>query len=410
MTLEEEFNRFSSVVSGLPTHIFESIDGWINLAQITGVLKTNGIDFHEGGYVRLVDYINHFGERLQVQKFTPRGKSAIVTYVKLGTSGKKTQNDVTLSETTEVHTPQKPELFQWADCGKFQEMLKQLATLALPEKWNFKNEENGTFPILQNYLFYTFVRLKTEKKITISPRGDFAVFNTGLVNELYAPVYALFSKKPVGKESEWLFKSFAVEGQEWAGKTLVSEFPKLPTAAKYFNNATDVFYDVEANKPVIDVPHIISERGERLPYEFLKKYGPDKFELRELHSLSGRERKDYVERLRTALKDDIEAQRRMQNRISLAIDLAMKRVQWNYKSSIPMYYPRLQKVVLLLPLCLVNDTNVDVALVVSKEPSGRYQGQTIYPLDWAYKCARLVCRPDSDWLTADILSDTSDDE
>ena len=64
-----------------------------------------------------------------------------------------------------------------------------------------------------------------------------------------------------------------------------------------------------------------------------------------------------------------------------------------------MYYPRIDKMCLFLPLCLVEDNKVDVALVVEKKSSGRYQGSTIYRLDWAYKCARLICRPDSDWLT-----------
>ena len=64
-----------------------------------------------------------------------------------------------------------------------------------------------------------------------------------------------------------------------------------------------------------------------------------------------------------------------------------------------MYYPKKDKMCVFLPLCLVKDNEVDVALVVEKTPSGRYQGSTIYELSWAYKCARLVCRPDSDWLT-----------
>ena len=53
---------------------------------------------------------------------------------------------------------------------------------------------------------------------------------------------------------------------------------------------------------------------------------------------------------------------------------------------------------LLLPLALINDEVVDIALVVTKNPSGSYLGRTILPLDWAYMNARLVCRPDSDWL------------
>jgi len=41
-----------------------------------------------------------------------------------------------------------------------------------------------------------------------------------------------------------------------------------------------------------------------------------------------------------------------------------------------------------------------VALAVEKTPSGNYLGHTVLALDWAYKNARLICRPDSDWLDA----------
>ena len=61
---------------------------------------------------------------------------------------------------------------------------------------------------------------------------------------------------------------------------------------------------------------------------------------------------------------------------------------------------------LLLPLALVDDEKVDIALVVEKTESGNYLGHTILPLEWAYSNARLVCRPDSDWLVAENIAQT----
>lgn len=46
----------------------------------------------------------------------------------------------------------------------------------------------------------------------------------------------------------------------------------------------------------------------------------------------------------------------------------------------------------------------DVALVVSKQPSGNYQGETIFSLDMAYLDSRLITRPDSDWLTPENIN------
>jgi hypothetical protein len=52
-----------------------------------------------------------------------------------------------------------------------------------------------------------------------------------------------------------------------------------------------------------------------------------------------------------------------------------------------------------------------MALAVEKTASGSYLGHTMLPLDWAYKNARLVCRPDSDWLdTEEIAQTVADDE
>jgi hypothetical protein len=89
----------------------------------------------------------------------------------------------------------------------------------------------------------------------------------------------------------------------------------------------------------------------------------------------------------------------MIRRLGDALDVALRRTRWNFKTAIPMYYPRKRNVSLLLPLGLLSDESIDVALVVERTPVGNYLGHTILPLDWAYNNARLVCRPDSDWLT-----------
>ena len=58
----------------------------------------------------------------------------------------------------------------------------------------------------------------------------------------------------------------------------------------------------------------------------------------------------------------------------------------------------------LIPLCLTSDSVVDIALVVSKTATGKYEGSTILTLDWAYTDARLVGRPGMDWLSANHIS------
>ena len=69
-----------------------------------------------------------------------------------------------------------------------------------------------------------------------------------------------------------------------------------------------------------------------------------------------------------------------------------------------MYYPKTNQMSFLIPLCLTSDGVVDIALVVSKTATGKYEGSTILTLDWAYTDARLVGRPGMDWLSANHIS------
>ena len=72
-----------------------------------------------------------------------------------------------------------------------------------------------------------------------------------------------------------------------------------------------------------------------------------------------------------------------------------KRVSSNDKLAVPQYYDG--KIQLLLPLCLMDDKNPDLALTVTKM-NGCYQGHTCITLDMAYNNARLIAKPESTWL------------
>lgn len=90
----------------------------------------------------------------------------------------------------------------------------------------------------------------------------------------------------------------------------------------------------------------------------------------------------------------------MSHIMNMALDRAKLRVEWNYKTAIPVYYPKLDSVNLILPLALnMNEPEqVSLALVMAKTPAGRYRGVTIFTLDMAYSNARLITKPSSVWL------------
>ena len=87
-----------------------------------------------------------------------------------------------------------------------------------------------------------------------------------------------------------------------------------------------------------------------------------------------------------------------------AVRKAVMRASWNYRTAIPVYFPSYDKMSILLPLSFSSDKDAEVALVVERNSiSGNYIAPTILTLATAYSNARLVCKPESDWLNQQVL-------
>ncbi len=302
------------------------------------------------------------------------------------------------------------ELFDWAFIPLFSrdttsKAISDLASLALTEDWRYREspaEEFDDFGILRNYIKFTFTRLRHEGKVITGDR--FATFNTGLVDRFYEPIYALFEKN--GRATPpWKWRSFCVSGQGEEGKLLARTFEPLPKAASYFANIDDLYFDAEAPFDE-DLDHIVLDgiRRDRYPHDFLDTYAGG-FSLQEY--LANRE--SYLAGIADRLNQNDAMYRRLRNRLKDAILLARKRVSWNYRAVVPQYYPKHNLMSFLLPISLSDDTKVDAALVVQSirvDGKLRYQGYTIYPLAYAYRNARLVAKPISDWLDPERILGT----
>ena len=74
-------------------------------------------------------------------------------------------------------------------------VLKELKELAVSdEKWYFGDEEDDSYPILSNYLRYTFYKLWMDQRIEYSSNGRLAALNTGLVDFKYDDIYMMFER------------------------------------------------------------------------------------------------------------------------------------------------------------------------------------------------------------------------
>ena len=248
---------------------------------------------------------------------------------------------------------------KFAACPRLDSQLEELATLAHKEDWNYRHpKSNRRLPILRNFVFYTFARLEAEEKIaTASGENGEAVacFNTGLATERQEAIFAVFGqRKGVADTSPpWVLEKFAKESD----RTL-TYFAQRPDIANYFSDPSELLYDTRIEL-VVDVDHVIGGNRGRFPSEL--------------------EDSDFA----------------MRSALDAAILAAKRRVRRNYKTAIPQYYRG--SLQLLLPLCLVRPERADLALVVARE-NQVYRASTVLTLDMAYNNARLITRPDTEWL------------
>lgn len=257
-------------------------------------------------------------------------------------------------------------LFKFADMGPMAAWLEDLATLAEPENWDFRLthehhdlEEEKRRPILKSYLIYTFARLDEENKIGFGSEGKrhYSCFNTGLVTEMQEEIYALFEEpaRPQYAEAPWQLLGFRTKSD----RQLLSKFDKLPVLANYFEDPSELLYD-RRKELHMDIPHIIRDNIHRFPM--------------------------------TCRNNEYLARQLLES----ARSVTQQRVYRNYKTAIPQFHRG--EIQLLLPICLERPNQADLALVVSRV-GDQYRGDTVLTLDMAYNNARLITRPDTEWLT-----------
>ena len=288
------------------------------------------------------------------------------------------------------------------------DILQQLADLAIKENWDYEgDEEKGKRYVLKQYLIFTYYKSWLDGLLEKDDKGC-AVFNTGLVNVSYEPIYCLLTKNTDRNDYRnrpWKIEGFACWGIRALGKRLHCDFAQKPSAPDYIdrNHLEDLFLDTtrELN---CDYEHIIEDNFSRLPLEFLEKelyyYAEVRSLIEQMRQADRDDRYEPLEELKDLILGTPEYLNRVRFALGSAVDIAKKYVRWNYKTAVPIYYPRKNRLSLLLPLNICSsDKSADRALVVSRLENGNYQGETILTLAMAYMDARQVCRPNSEWLT-----------
>lgn len=283
------------------------------------------------------------------------------------------------------------------------------------ESWDYKKMYPDSLPskkelyILKKYLNYTFYCAQNQNLVLFSYEDEkFAAFNTGLVNDVYETIYLCFESSSEGEKKKWTYSGFCTYGTGDLGKKLNAKMENPPEKVQYFNSINDMLFDT-TKKLNWDKEHILIENVNRLPIEFIEKNCKlEEYEDIKEHIESikrGKNIQNHFDFISKYIEQNSSFKRTLVNRLNDAITLAIKRCEWNYKTAIPIFYHVTNGISLLLPLCLLDDEkSADVALVVEKKKeSGNYQGETILTLSMAYLDARLICRPNSEWLNPEIV-------
>jgi len=242
---------------------------------------------------------------------------------------------------------------------------ERLARMAKTEDWNFKRPEfilkyeNQNYPILSNYLNYTFLRAQEQDLIVLSDDEDKACFNTGLMTSRGKDIFATFFKNKQAEsrdQYDWTFYSFVDSYSE-----KMQFYKPTPGLATYISDPTDLVFDTSLEIDT-NIGHMVEKNIDRFP-------------------------------------DVLQGNVKMAENIIIGSIQSLKaRVKRNYKIAIPHWHEG--KIQLLLPLVLTNEDNIaELALVVDKDKKrNMYRGKTVLSMDLAYIDARLITKPDDDWL------------
>jgi cold shock CspA family protein len=279
-------------------------------------------------------------------------------------------------------------LNRWAKMGQEKDWLSRLRGIAEKEDgdWNyFVHKSTQMYPVLKSYLRYTFKQLEDEYAyveeggvssaiVTSQQEGHWlAAFNTGLETEYHVPIYALFEENnspyPADRDvhrPEWKLKGFYRESDTLFHKAFGGS---PPARATYYTDLSELLFYPDRPQS-IDKEHIVKGNLRRFP-EYIWKGKPEQ----------------QAEHEAIAYLDAMWVK-------------TMRRVERNYKVAVPQYYcGQLQ---LLLPLYLLDGKSADLAAVVSQgiddSDQEYYDIGTALTLDQAYNNARLLTKPDPDWL------------
>ena len=253
-------------------------------------------------------------------------------------------------------------LLNYAFCGVepyYSNHFTELASLAENEIWTFDNSKPNS--ILQTYIINTFTRCYKQNKVIENDNNSFSCFNTGLLTPNGNDIIGLFEQNQRQGAQPWVFKGF----RDKCNRDFMKLFIVVPELATYTDNFEEYYYNPDLDI-VINTDHILDDNWTRIS---------DNIPLP----------KDIVKTLLIGVVEE-----------------AKKRIKRNVRLVIPQFYK--EKIMYLVPIKIpIADNSFEtMALAVEKINDNQYRANTIFTKEIAYEKARLLMKPETNWLLPTI--------
>jgi Domain of unknown function (DUF3825) len=241
------------------------------------------------------------------------------------------------------------------------------------ESWRFQQPRFVTryksdVPKLKNYLDYTFVRLvdleQSERGtyFKYSSDGNMVCFNTGLQNPHQSDLLATFKKaklNPSKPGCDWIYQGCYAPNDDGYRKFFPQEYHDI---ALYSKDSKDFVFDTSYQLQKDTFDHLVDRARDRAGLPNASDEG-------------------------------------IKNYLRGTIESLVPKIKRNYKVAIPVFYVKEKRMQLLLPFPSASSKNEFSSFLVERDDSTKtYILKTIFDLDQAYFSARLITRPDQEWL------------
>ncbi len=249
------------------------------------------------------------------------------------------------------------DLFEFAYCSTkegFLNMLQYLSDVAESEPWSF---DKTPYTILQKYIKGTFKQCYRQNKLLYSDDKEHCCFNTGLLTPNGHDIVMVFDKNNRPGAQEWFLRGF----KNITERSYMDNFKEIPQLAKYTDNYEEFYFNPEY-QIIINTDHILDDNWDRIS---------------EVIPLS----KSIVKGLLIGVVEETK-----------------RKIKRNMRLVVPQFYKN--KIMYLMPINIpVNDTDyVTMALAVELTKTNQYRANTIFTKEMAYEKARLLMKPESNWL------------